>query len=156
PRHALLSAEHALNQARRHASGQFFTDSFPDEWLGVHRRNMDEAEALLTAMKTGRLMIAFHPVRRVADDTIAMYDVTPHIAGGQDLAVMIPDVIAAAKRVGLIGLIDVSVIRSAVATLASSSDLCLCVPLSIETIEQPRTRAQIIDAVTENAACASQ
>jgi len=156
PKHALLSAEHALNQARRQASGQFFTDTFPEEWVGVHLRNMDHAATLLSAMQEGRLMIAFHPVRRVSDDSIAMYDVTPHVAGVDEPVKAIGDVIATARRVGLVGLINVNVLRSALATLSSSEDLCLCVPISIETLEQARTRAQVIDAVTEAADHASQ
>lgn len=156
PRHALLSAEHALKEARQQADGQFFTDTFPEDWVGVHERNMEQAAILLSAIQNERVSLALHPVRRVADNSVVMYDVAPYIGTAEGNGRAVPDVIATAKTVGLIGQIDVYVLKSALAALEESDDLILCVPLAVATLEQPRTRAQVLDSVKAAGHRASQ
>ncbi|WP_342640649.1 diguanylate cyclase domain-containing protein [Rhodoligotrophos ferricapiens] len=147
---ALTSAEHALSRARGLASGRFFASDVQDKWPSVHRQNLDQAAIVLRALQENQIILACEPILRPGDGSVVMHDVVPHIPAGVVPFGSSPlELIGICRKLGLISLVEVDVLRGALAMASADPELSLSATFSLATIEMPRARAQIIDALQE-------
>jgi diguanylate cyclase (GGDEF)-like protein len=143
PRHArnadeaVNRAQETLDAAKRRRAGSFSLWKPNVERDAQRRVNIRVTDEIVTALNQRRIVAAFEPVVEARSRQPAFYEclVRMEQEGGQ--ALLAPDIVPVAERLGLIRLVDHRVLELAVAELAASPNVRLSLNISPDTTMDP-------------------
>jgi diguanylate cyclase (GGDEF)-like protein len=143
PRHArnadeaVNRAQETLDAAKRRRAGSFSLWKPNVERDAQRRVNIRVTDEIVTALNERRIVTAFEPVVEARSRQPAFYEclVRMEQEGGQ--ALLAPDIVPVAERLGLIRLVDHRVLELAVAELAASPNVRLSLNISPDTTMDP-------------------
>ena len=149
PRHA-RSVEEAVNRAhetldsaKRRRIGSFSTWR-PNVKRDAQRKvNIRVTDEIVTALNERRIVTAFEPVVHADTRQTAFYECLVRMRQDDGRAVLAPDIVPVAERLGLIRLVDHRILELVVAELASAPDVTLSLNISPETTMDPDWWASI-------------
>ena len=143
PRHA-RSVEEAVNRAhetldsaKRRRIGSFSTWRPNVERDAQRKVNIRVTDEIVTALNERRIVTAFEPVVHADTRQTAFYECLVRMRQDDGRAVLAPDIVPVAERLGLIRLVDHRILELVVAELASAPDVTLSLNISPETTMDP-------------------
>jgi diguanylate cyclase (GGDEF)-like protein len=149
PRHA-RSVEEAVNRAhetldsaKRRRIGSFSTWRPNVERDAQRKVNIRVTDEIVTALNERRIVTAFEPVVHADTRQTAFYECLVRMRQDDGRAVLAPDIVPVAERLGLIRLVDHRILELVVAELASAPDVTLSLNISPETTMDPDWWASI-------------
>ena len=149
PRHA-RSVEEAVNRAhetldsaKRRRIGSFSTWQPNVERDAQRKVNIRVTDEIVTALNERRIVTAFEPVVHADTRQTAFYECLVRMRQDDGRAVLAPDIVPVAERLGLIRLVDHRILELVVAELASAPDVTLSLNISPETTMDPDWWASI-------------
>ena len=149
PRHA-RSVEEAVNRAhetldsaKRRRIGSFSTWRQNVERDAQRKVNIRVTDEIVTALNERRIVTAFEPVVHADTRQTAFYECLVRMRQDDGRAVLAPDIVPVAERLGLIRLVDHRILELVVAELASAPDVTLSLNISPETTMDPDWWASI-------------
>nr|WP_244423079.1 bifunctional diguanylate cyclase/phosphodiesterase [Bradyrhizobium sp. ORS 278] len=149
PRHA-RSVEEAVNRAhetldsaKRRRIGSFSTWRPNVERDAQRKVNIRVTDEIVTALNERRIVTAFEPVVNAQTRTTAFYECLVRMRQDDGRALLAPDVVPVAERLGLIRLVDHRILELVVAELAASPNVTLSLNISPETTMDPDWWASI-------------
>ena len=134
---AVNRAQETLDGAKRRRAGSFALWKPNVERDAQRRVNIRVTDEIVTALNERRIVTAFEPVVEARSRQPAFYEclVRMEQEGGQ--ALLAPDIVPVAERLGLIRLVDHRVLELAVAELAASPEVRLSLNISPDTTMDP-------------------
>ncbi|BAM93048.1 putative diguanylate cyclase (GGDEF)/phosphodiesterase [Bradyrhizobium oligotrophicum S58] len=149
PRHA-RSVEEAVNRAhetldaaKRRRIGSFSTWRPNVERDAQRKVNIRVTDEIVTALNERRIVTAFEPVVNANTRAPAFYECLVRMRQDDGRALLAPDVVPVAERLGLIRLVDHRILELVVAELASAPNVTLSLNISPETTMDPDWWASI-------------
>ncbi|MCA6118923.1 bifunctional diguanylate cyclase/phosphodiesterase [Bradyrhizobium sp. WSM 1738] len=143
PRHA-RSADEAVNRAqetldatKRRRAGSFSLWKPNVERDAQRRVNIRVTDEIVTALNERRIVTAFEPVVEARSRQPAFYECLVRMEQEDGQALLAPDIVPVAERLGLIRLVDHRVLELAVAELAASPNVRLSLNISPDTTMDP-------------------
>jgi EAL domain-containing protein (putative c-di-GMP-specific phosphodiesterase class I) len=143
PRHA-RSADEAVNRAqetldaaKRRRRGSFSLWRPNVERDAQRRVNIRVTDEIVTALNERRIVTAFEPVVEARSRQPAFYECLVRMEQQDGQALLAPDIVPVAERLGLIRLVDHRVLELAVAELAASPNVRLSLNISPDTTMDP-------------------
>jgi diguanylate cyclase (GGDEF)-like protein len=143
PRHA-RSADEAVNRAqetldgaKRRRAGSFSLWKPNVERDAQRRVNIRVTDEIVTALNERRIVTAFEPVVEARSREPAFYECLVRMEQEDGRALLAPDIVPVAERLGLIRLVDHRVLELAVAELAASPNVRLSLNISPDTTMDP-------------------
>lgn len=140
PRHARSLAEvyahaqDALAAARRGARGRVFIYEPGSDRAAERRANLRFADDIVSALGEGRVSLAFQPVARARDRSIAFYEALVRLQGANGRVYDGATIFPTAERFGLTRLIDRKALELALAALKADTGLRLSVNIAPDTV----------------------
>jgi diguanylate cyclase (GGDEF)-like protein len=143
PRHA-RHAEEAINRAQETLDGAknrragSFALWRPNVERDAQRRvNIRVTDEIVTALNERRIVVAFEPVVEARSRNAAFYECLVRMEQEDGSALLAPDIVPVAERLGLIRLVDHRVLDLAVAELAAAPNVQLSLNISPDTTMDP-------------------
>jgi diguanylate cyclase (GGDEF)-like protein len=143
PRHA-RSAEEAVNRAQetldaaKHRRAGSFALWKPNVERDAQRRvNIRVTDEIVTALNERRIVIGFEPVVEARSRQPAFYECLVRMEQDDGRALLAPDIVPVAERLGLIRLVDHRVLELAIAELAAAPEVQLSLNISPDTTMDP-------------------
>ncbi|WGR94450.1 bifunctional diguanylate cyclase/phosphodiesterase [Bradyrhizobium sp. ISRA443] len=143
PRHA-RSAEEAVNRAQEtlesaksRRAGSFAMWKPNVERDAQRRANIRVTDEIVTALNERRIVIGFEPVVEVHSRQPAFYECLVRMEQEDGQALLAPDIVPVAERLGLIRLVDHRVLELAIAELAAAPGVQLSLNISPDTTMDP-------------------
>jgi diguanylate cyclase (GGDEF)-like protein len=143
PRHA-RSADEAVNRAqetldgaKRRRAGSFSLWKPNVERDAQRRVNIRVTDEIVTALNDRRIVTAYEPVVEARSRQPAFYECLVRMEQADGRALLAPDIVPVAERLGLIRLVDHRVLELAVAELAASPSVRLSLNISPDTTMDP-------------------
>jgi diguanylate cyclase (GGDEF)-like protein len=143
PRHA-KSAEEAINRAQEtldaaksRRSGSFALWKPNVERDAQRRVNIRVTDEIVTALNERRIVIGFEPVVEAHSRRPAFYECLVRMEQEDGRALLAPDIVPVAERLGLIRMVDHRVLELAIAELAAAPDVQLSLNISPDTTMDP-------------------
>ncbi len=143
PRHA-RNADEAVNRvqetlddAKRRRAGSFSLWRPNVERDAQRRVNIRVTDEIVTALNERRIVAAFEPVVEARSRQPAFYECLVRMEQQDGQALLAPDIVPVAERLGLIRLVDHRVLELAVAELAASPNVRLSLNISPDTTMDP-------------------
>lgn len=143
PRHA-RSADEAVNRAqetldaaKRRRAGSFSLWKPNVERDAQRRVNIRVTDEIVTALNERRIVTAYEPVVEARSRQPAFYECLVRMEQEDGRALLAPDIVPVAERLGLIRLVDHRVLELAVAELAASPNVRLSLNISPDTTMDP-------------------
>ncbi|WP_076863976.1 putative bifunctional diguanylate cyclase/phosphodiesterase [Bradyrhizobium mercantei] len=143
PRHA-RSAEEAVNRAQEtldaaksRRAGSFALWKPNVERDAQRRVNIRVTDEIVTALNERRIVIGFEPVVDARLRQPAFYECLVRMEQDDGRALLAPDIVPVAERLGLIRLVDHRVLELAIAELASAPGVQLSLNISPDTTMDP-------------------
>ncbi|MHC2338425.1 putative bifunctional diguanylate cyclase/phosphodiesterase [Bradyrhizobium sp. USDA 4454] len=143
PRHA-RSAEEAVNRAQEtldaaksRRAGSFALWKPNVERDAQRRVNIRVTDEIVTALNERRIVIGFEPVVDARLRQPAFYECLVRMEQDDGRALLAPDIVPVAERLGLIRLVDHRVLELAIAELAAASGVQLSLNISPDTTMDP-------------------
>ncbi|MBR0692162.1 bifunctional diguanylate cyclase/phosphodiesterase [Bradyrhizobium lablabi] len=143
PRHA-RSAEEAVNRAqetldgaKRRRAGSFALWKPNVERDAQRRVNIRVTDEIVTALNERRLVVGFEPVVDARSRQPAFYECLVRMEQEDGRALLAPDIVPVAERLGLIRLVDHRVLELALAELAAAPGVQLSLNISPDTTMDP-------------------
>jgi EAL domain-containing protein (putative c-di-GMP-specific phosphodiesterase class I) len=143
PRHA-RNADEAVNRvqetldsAKRRRAGSFSLWRPNVERDAQRRVNIRVTDEIVTALNERRIVAAFEPVVEARSRQPAFYECLVRMEQEDGQALLAPDIVPVAERLGLIRLVDHRVLELAVAELAASPSVRLSLNISPATTMDP-------------------
>ncbi|WP_246799446.1 bifunctional diguanylate cyclase/phosphodiesterase [Bradyrhizobium sp. CCBAU 51753] len=143
PRHA-RSAEEAINRAQetldaaKHRRAGSFALWKPNVERDAQRRvNIRVTDEIVTALNERRIVIGFEPVVEARSRQPAFYECLVRMEQDDGRALLAPDIVPVAERLGLIRLVDHRVLELAIAELAAAPQVQLSLNISPDTTMDP-------------------
>jgi diguanylate cyclase (GGDEF)-like protein len=143
PRHA-RNADEAVNRvqetldgAKRRRAGSFSLWRPNVERDAQRRVNIRVTDEIVTALNERRIVAAFEPVVEARSRQPAFYECLVRMEQEDGQALLAPDIVPVAERLGLIRLVDHRVLELAVAELAASPNVRLSLNISPATTMDP-------------------
>ncbi len=143
PRHA-KSAEEAVNRAQEtldaaksRRAGSFALWKPNVERDAQRRVNIRVTDEIVTALNERRIVIGFEPVVDARSRQASFYECLVRMEQQDGQALLAPDIVPVAERLGLIRLVDHRVLELAIAELASAPDVQLSLNISPDTTMDP-------------------
>jgi EAL domain-containing protein (putative c-di-GMP-specific phosphodiesterase class I) len=139
PRHAgnvseiLSRVQDALDRAKAKRRGSFFAFQPNPERDAMRRENVRSTDEIVTALNERRIVTAFEPVVEARSRQPAFYECLVRMEQDDGQALLAPDIVPVAEKLGLIRLVDHRVLELAVAELAASSNVQLSLNISPDT-----------------------
>lgn len=119
------------------------------------RVDQEWLDRLTSALEQKRIFPYFQPILRLEDDNVSHYESLARMEdGGKILDAF--EFIPHAERLGLIGEIDVIMLRGAMRVLSESDTLVLASNLSGYTLNNPHLRKRLFEVIDEFASVASR
>ncbi|WP_338694604.1 bifunctional diguanylate cyclase/phosphodiesterase [Bradyrhizobium sp. 26S5] len=143
PRHA-KSAEEAVNRAQEtldaaksRRAGSFALWKPNVERDAQRRVNIRVTDEIVTALNERRIVIGFEPVVDARSRQASFYECLVRMEQDDGRALLAPDIVPVAERLGLIRMVDHRVLELAVAELAAAPDVELSLNISPDTTMDP-------------------
>ncbi|MCC8981413.1 putative bifunctional diguanylate cyclase/phosphodiesterase [Bradyrhizobium acaciae] len=143
PRHA-KSAEEAVNRAQEtletaksRRAGSFALWKPNVERDAQRRVNIRVTDEIVTALNERRIVIGFEPVVDARSRQPAFYECLVRMEQDDGRALLAPDIVPVAERLGLIRLVDHRVLELAIAELAAAPGVQLSLNISPDTTMDP-------------------
>ncbi|WP_407149285.1 putative bifunctional diguanylate cyclase/phosphodiesterase [Bradyrhizobium sp. ORS 86] len=143
PRHA-KSAEEAVNRAQEtlesaksRRAGSFAMWKPNVERDAQRRVNIRVTDEIVTALNERRIVIGFEPVVEARSRQPAFYECLVRMEQEDGRALLAPDIVPVAERLGLIRLVDHRVLELAIAELATAPGVQLSLNISPDTTMDP-------------------
>ncbi|MCC8959490.1 bifunctional diguanylate cyclase/phosphodiesterase [Bradyrhizobium sp. Pear77] len=143
PRHA-KSAEEAVNRAQEtldaaksRRAGSFALWKPNVERDAQRRVNIRVTDEIVTALNERRILIGFEPVVDARSRQPSFYECLVRMEQEDGRALLAPDIVPVAERLGLIRMVDHRVLELAIAELASAPGVQLSLNISPDTTMDP-------------------
>lgn len=143
PRYA-KSADEAINRvqetldgAKSRRAGSFALWRPNVERDAQRRVNIRVTDEIVTALNERRIVVAFEPVVEARSRNAAFYECLVRMEQEDGSALLAPDIVPVAERLGLIRLVDHRVLDLAIAELAASPNVQLSLNISPDTTMDP-------------------
>ncbi len=145
---AVNRAQETLDAAKRRRAGSFSLWRPNVERDAQRRVNIRVTDEIVTALNERRIVTAFEPVVEARSRQPAFYECLVRMEQADGRALLAPDIVPVAERLGLIRLVDHRVLELAVAELAASPNVRLSLNISPGTTMDPDwwTSIEIADA----------
>jgi diguanylate cyclase (GGDEF)-like protein len=134
---AVNRAHETLDAAKRRRAGSFALWRPNVERDAQRRVNIRVTDEIVTALNDRRIVTAFEPVVEARSRQPAFYECLVRMEQGNGQALLAPDIVPVAERLGLIRLVDHRVLELAVAELAASPNVRLSLNISPDTTMDP-------------------
>jgi diguanylate cyclase (GGDEF)-like protein len=134
---AVNRAQETLDAAKRRRAGSFSLWRPNVERDAQRRVNIRVTDEIVTALNERRIVTAFEPVVEVRSRQPAFYECLVRMEQADGRALLAPDIVPVAERLGLIRLVDHRVLELAVAELAASPNVRLSLNISPATTMDP-------------------
>src|SRR6476469_8100737 len=120
---AINRAQETLDMAKRRRAGSFSLWKPNVERDAQRRVNIRVTDEIVTALNDRRIVAAFEPVVEARSRQPAFYECPVRMEQADGQALLAPDIVPVAERLGLIRLVDHRVLELAVAELAASPNV---------------------------------
>jgi diguanylate cyclase (GGDEF)-like protein len=134
---AVNRAQETLDAAKRRRAGSFSLWRPNVERDAQRRVNIRVTDEIVTALNERRIVTAFEPVVEARSRQPAFYECLVRMQQQDGQALLAPDIVPVAERLGLIRLVDHRVLELAVAELAASPNVRLSLNISPDTTMDP-------------------
>ena len=134
---AVNRAQETLDGAKRRRAGSFALWRPNVERDAQRRVNIRVTDEIVTALNDRRIVAAFEPVVEARSRQPAFYECLVRMEQADGQALLAPDIVPVAERLGLIRLVDHRVLELAVAELAASPNVRLSLNISPGTTMDP-------------------
>jgi len=134
---AVNRAQETLDAAKRRRAGSFSLWRPNAERDAQRRVNIRVTDEIVTALNERRIVTAFEPVVEARSRQPAFYECLVRMEQDDGRALLAPDIVPVAERLGLIRLVDHRVLELAVAELAASPNVQLSLNISPDTTMDP-------------------
>jgi diguanylate cyclase (GGDEF)-like protein len=134
---AVNRAQETLDMAKRRRTGSFALWRPNVERDAQRRVNIRVTDEIVTALNERRIVTAFEPVVDARSRLPAFYECLVRMEQDDGQALLAPDIVPVAERLGLIRLVDHRVLELAVAELAASPNVRLSLNISPDTTMDP-------------------
>jgi diguanylate cyclase (GGDEF)-like protein len=140
---AVTRVQETLDAAKRRRAGSFSLWRPNVERDAQRRVNIRVTDEIVTALNERRIVTAFEPVVEARSRQPAFYECLVRMEQDDGEALLAPDIVPVAERLGLIRLVDHRVLELAVAELAASPNVQLSLNISPDTTMDPDWSASI-------------
>ena len=140
---AVTRAQETLDGAKSRRAGSFSLWKPNVERDAQRRVNIRVTDEIVTALNERRIVTAFEPVVEARSRQPAFYECLVRMEQANGQALLAPDIVPVAERLGLIRLVDHRVLELAVAELAASPNVQLSLNISPDTTMDPDWSASI-------------
>ena len=140
---AVTRAQETLDGAKRRRAGSFSLWRPNVERDAQRRVNIRVTDEIVTALNERRIVTAFEPVVEARSRQPAFYECLVRMEQDDGEALLAPDIVPVAERLGLIRMVDHRVLELAVAELAASPNVQLSLNISPDTTMDPDWWASI-------------
>jgi diguanylate cyclase (GGDEF)-like protein len=130
---AINRAQETLESAKSRHAGSFALWRPNPERDAQRRVNIRVTDEIVTALNDRRIVVAFEPVVDARARTPAFYECLVRMQQEDGRALLAPDIVPVAERLGLIRLVDHRVLELAIAELAASPKVQLSLNISPDT-----------------------
>lgn len=134
---AVTRAQETLDGAKRRRAGSFALWKPNVERDAQRRVNIRVTDEIVTALNERRIVTAFEPVVEARSRQPAFYECLVRMEQEDGRALLAPDIVPVAERLGLIRLVDHRVLELAIAELAASPNVRLSLNISPDTTMDP-------------------
>jgi diguanylate cyclase (GGDEF)-like protein len=134
---AINRAQETLDGAKRRRAGSFALWKPNVERDAQRRVNIRVTDEIVTALNERRIVVAFEPVVEARSRQPSFYECLVRMERQDGQALLAPDIVPVAERLGLIRLVDHRVLELAVAELAASPKVQLSLNISPDTTMDP-------------------
>lgn len=134
---AVNRAQETLDGAKRRRAGSFALWRPNVERDAQRRVNIRVTDEIVTALNERRIVTAYEPVVEARSRQPAFYECLVRMEQDDGQALLAPDIVPVAERLGLIRLVDHRVLELAVAELAASPNVRLSLNISPDTTMDP-------------------
>jgi diguanylate cyclase (GGDEF)-like protein len=134
---AINRAQETLETAKSRRAGSFLLWKPNVERDAQRRVNIRVTDEIVTALNERRIVVAFEPVVDVTTRKPAFYECLVRMEQEDGRALLAPDIVPVAERLGLIRLVDHRVLELALAELAASPNVQLSLNISPDTTMDP-------------------
>ncbi len=134
---AVNRVQETLDAAKRRRAGSFSLWRPNVERDAQRRVNIRVTDEIVTALNERRIVTAFEPVVEARSRQPAFYECLVRMEQEDGRALLAPDIVPVAERLGLIRLVDHRVLELAVAELAASPKVRLSLNISPATTMDP-------------------
>src|ERR1700710_361537 len=134
---AVTRAQETLDAAKRRRAGSFSLWKPNAERDAQRKVNIRVTDEIVTALNERRIVTAFEPVVEARSRARAFYECLVRMEQEDGSALLAPDIVPVAERLGLIRLVDHRVLELAVAELVASPNVQLSLNISPDTTMDP-------------------
>jgi len=134
---AINRAQETLGGAKSRRAGSFALWRPNVERDAQRRVNIRVTDEIVTALNERRIVVAFEPVVEARSRQPSFYECLVRMEQEDGSALLAPDIVPVAERLGLIRLVDHRVLDLAVAELAASPNVQLSLNISPDTTMDP-------------------
>lgn len=134
---AVNRVQETLDAAKRRRAGSFSMWKPNVERDAQRKVNIRVTDEIVTALNERRIVTAFEPVVEARSRQPAFYECLVRMEQEDGQALLAPDIVPVAERLGLIRLVDHRVLELAVAELAASPNVQLSLNISPDTTMDP-------------------
>ncbi len=150
PNAAMAKAEEALTEARRQPSDAFIAYRPSPERLSVRGLNARCAAEIVSSLRESRFTLAYQPIISTTTREVVFHEALLRMACDEGDTVAAVHLIPIAEKLGLVRLIDRTVMNMAVDQLLRHPDAVLSLNVSGTTATDPRWFTQLTDLLQEN------
>jgi len=140
---AVTRAQETLDGAKSRRAGSFALWKPNVERDAQRRVNIRVTDEIVTALNERRIVTAFEPVVEARSRQPAFYECLVRMEQDDGQALLAPDIVPVAEKLGLIRMVDHRVLELAVAELAASPNVQLSLNISPDTTMDPDWSASI-------------
>ncbi|WP_426437964.1 putative bifunctional diguanylate cyclase/phosphodiesterase [Bradyrhizobium genosp. P] len=134
---AINRAQETLDAAKSRRAGSFALWKPNVERDAQRRVNIRVTDEIVTALNERRIVVGFEPVVDARSRQPAFYECLVRMEQDDGRALLAPDIVPVAERLGLIRMVDHRVLELAVAELAVAPDIQLSLNISPDTTMDP-------------------
>ena len=134
---AINRAQETLDGAKSRRAGSFALWRPNVERDAQRRVNIRVTDEIVTALNERRIVVAFEPVVEARSRQPSFYECLVRMEQEDGSALLAPDIVPVAERLGLIRLVDHRVLDLAIAELAASPNVQLSLNISPDTTMDP-------------------
>jgi diguanylate cyclase (GGDEF)-like protein len=146
---AIAHAEEALSEAFRLPGDGYVVFTSSEERKSRRLLNARCATEIVNCLRDGLFKLAFQPVFNAKTREVIMHEALLRMADTTGNLITAGHLVPIAESLGLIRLIDRSVLQLALQTLQTYSDAKLSVNISATTATDPRWNSQLLDMIKE-------
>jgi diguanylate cyclase (GGDEF)-like protein len=131
----MAKAETALHEAKKQGRNCFISYFLTDGQREQRRKNIETAEKVRAALKTGRLTFAYQPIVDAKTGAHAYYECLVRMVAEDGRIVPAAEFVPVVEQMGMVRLVDRYALEMAVAELSRYADVKLAINISGLTVE---------------------